>query len=144
MERTALLTEKPDLVVEVAGHEGLREHGPAILRAGVDLMLISVGALADADLMREIMDAMQSSGARVRIVSGAIGALDALAAASLDGLSTVTYTMRKPPHALLAPEESTRLTVAQEVFCGSARQAVLQFPEILKCGSCCCVGGSGI
>jgi aspartate dehydrogenase len=139
----ALLAEKPDVIVEVAGHEGLREHGPAILRGGIDLILISVGALADADLMREILDAAQIGKTKVKIASGAIGALDALAAASLGGLSKVTHTMRKPPQTLLAPEESTRLTVAEEIFRGNARQAILQFPEFLNVAAAVALAGIG-
>src|SRR6266536_1997295 len=42
---SALLAEQPQVVVEAAGHGGLREHGPPVLRAGVDLILVSVGAL---------------------------------------------------------------------------------------------------
>jgi aspartate dehydrogenase len=139
----ALLAEKPDVVIEVATHEGLREHGPAILRAGVDLMLVCVGALADTDFMREILDAAQLSGARIKVIPGAIGALDALVAASLGGLSKVIHTIRRSPETLLVPEESVRLTVAQEVFRGSARLAVLQFPQYLNVAAAVALAGMG-
>ena len=140
---SALLAENPHVIVEAAGHEGLREHGPALLRTGTDLMLISVGALADPDLLQEILSASQRSGAQIRVASGAIGALDALAAASWGELTTVIHTMRKPPETLLAPEESTRLTIAREIFRGSARQAVLQFPEFLNVAAAVALAGKG-
>ena len=76
--QSALLAEQPHVVVEAAGHEGLREHGPAILRAGVDLLLVSTGALAEPAFLHEVLDEARTGGAQARVVSGAIGALDAL------------------------------------------------------------------
>src|SRR5260370_25199825 len=100
--RSALLAERPDVVVEAAGHEGLREHGPAILRAGVDLLLVSTGALAEPAFMNDVLDAARTVGAKARVVSGAIDALDALTAASVDGrITRVTHAMRRPPHSTL-------------------------------------------
>ena len=140
----ALLTAQPQVVVEVAGHEGLREHGATILRAGVDLLLVSVGALAEPTVMRELLDAAQEGNAQMKVVSGAIGALDAIAAAAAGGgLIKVLHTMRKPPHTLLAPQEASRLTSALEVFRGTARHAVLQFPEYLNVAASVALAGNG-
>ena len=46
----ALIAERPDLVVECAGHAAAGAHAPAVLRAGVDVILVSIGALADPGL----------------------------------------------------------------------------------------------
>jgi len=46
----ALLALRPEVVVEAGGHGALRAHGPALLSAGCDLIVVSVGALADAAL----------------------------------------------------------------------------------------------
>ena len=43
----ALLGTRPDVVVECAGHQALREFGELVLRNGSDLLIASVGALAD-------------------------------------------------------------------------------------------------
>ena len=138
-----LLDMQPQVVVEVAGHEGLRDHGPAILRAGVDLILISVGVLSQPDVLHEFLDAAQKSGARARVVSGAIGGLDALSAASLGGLTKVIHTMRRLPQTLLAPDEVATLTIAREVFRGNARQAAQQFPEFLNIAAAVALAGNG-
>src|SRR4051812_46630915 len=50
----ALLALRPDVVVEAAGHEALRCHGSRVLGSGVDLLVLSVGALADAQLEAEL------------------------------------------------------------------------------------------
>ncbi len=140
---SALLAEQPHVIVEAAGHEGLREHGPGLLRAGTDLLLISVGALADPDLLYDIEDAARQSGAQIRVASGAIGGLDALAAAALGTLTSVTHTMRKPPKTLLTSEESAQLTDVREIFRGSARRAVKQFPEFLNVAAAVALAGRG-
>lgn len=138
-----LLHKQPHVIVEVAGHGGLREHGPAILRAGVDLILVSVGALADPDLFRALLEAAQMGGTQAKVASGAIGALDALAAASLGGLASVIHTMRRSPQTLLPPEEAASLTSTREVFRGSARQAAQQFPEFLNIAAAVALAGRG-
>jgi aspartate dehydrogenase len=143
--RSALLAERPQVVVEVAGHEGLREHGPAILRAGIDLLLVSTGALAEPTVMNELLDAARAGGTQARVVSGAIGALDALAAASVAGkIARVIHTMRRPPQTLLASEEAAKLTAVHEVFRGNARQAVLQFPEFLNVAAAVALASNGL
>jgi Predicted dinucleotide-utilizing enzyme len=45
-----LLARGPALVAEVAGQSAVAEHGDAVLRSGVDCLVISVGALADPAL----------------------------------------------------------------------------------------------
>ncbi|WP_260113509.1 hypothetical protein [Phaeobacter inhibens] len=39
------------LFVDCAGHGALLQHGAQILRAGYDLLTVSIGALADAVLL---------------------------------------------------------------------------------------------
>ena len=50
----ALLALGPRLVAECAGHAGLLQSGPGVLRAGIDLVVASVGALADASLEKAL------------------------------------------------------------------------------------------
>ncbi|MBA2678452.1 MAG: hypothetical protein H0U76_08680 [Ktedonobacteraceae bacterium] len=124
-----LLATQPHVVVEVAGHQGLRAHSSAILRAGVDLLLISIGALAEPAVLQELLDAAQAGGAHIQVVSGAIGALDALAAAAVDGsLTRVLHTMRRSPHSLLPPEEASRLTTVQKSFVEAPGRPCSSFP----------------
>ena len=88
------LPEDIDLMIDCAGHAGLSSHGPAILQRGIDLTTVSIGALTDADLYRRLEDSATAGNARVHLVSGAVGALDALRAARAGDLQSVTYTGR--------------------------------------------------
>lgn len=138
-----LLSKRPHVIVEAAGHEGLRTYGSVILHEGIDLIFISAGVLAEADTSSHLLTAAQIGGAKARLVSGAIGGLDALAAASLGGLTRVIHTMRKPPEALLASEEASQITTVREVFRGSARQAALRYPQFLNVAAAVALAGIG-
>ncbi len=82
---------------------------------------------------------------KARVVSGAIGALDALTAASVDGgITRVTHTMRRPPHSLLAASEAAQLTTAREVFRGTARQAAVRFPHFLNVAAAVALASNGL
>jgi aspartate dehydrogenase len=95
----ALLKLKPDIVVEAASQQAVRDYGEAILDKGIDLMVIATGAYGDPKLYGRHRKAAEKSGARLRLPSGAIAGLDGLLAMRHDGLSKVKYTSIKPPHA---------------------------------------------
>lgn len=140
----ALLAVAPDVVVEAGGHDALALHGPAILRAGCELVMVSVGALARPEVYDAIIAAAEAGGSRAIVASGAIGALDAISAAALGGLDRVTHTTRKPPHTLLTPDEAVALHEAREVFRGSAREGALRFPESINVAAAVALAGIGL
>lgn len=95
----ALLELEPDVVVEAASQQAVRDWGEAILAKGIDLMVIATGAYGDATLYRRHVRAAEKSGARLRLPSGAIAGLDGLLAMRLGKLERVKYVSIKPPHA---------------------------------------------
>jgi aspartate dehydrogenase len=138
----------PSLVVEVAGHEGLAEHGVAALEAGLDLLVVSVGALADPVLYNRLLAAAGTGGAKLLIVPGAIGGVDALAAAREGGLARVRYTSRKPPGAWKgSPAEAVAdldaLTQATELFAGPADEAARLYPKNANVAATIALAGVG-
>ena len=140
-----LLEKRPEVVIEVAGHDALRCFGPRVLGAGIDLIVVSVGALAHRDVEQAVMESAKQGGSRVFVASGAIGALDAIASAAVcGGLRRVTHTTRKPARTLLAPAEAAGLTVPRELFRGSAREGALRFPESINVAAAVSLAGIGL
>ena len=109
----ALLRLAPRIIVECAGHGALRTHGAAILAAGIDLVVASVGALADEALELSLRTAAESGG-RLIIPSGALGGLDALGSARLAGLDEVAYTSRKAPTAWLGTKAESLIDLSRD------------------------------
>lgn len=139
-----LFATEPVVVVELAGHEGLRAHGEAVLRSGRDLVTISVGALADAGLRERILAAARESGRQVLVPSGAIAGLDAIGAAALGGLDTVVHTTRKPVAAFTEAQlGGPRPSEATELFDGPAAEGVLRFPENVNVAAAVSLAGIG-
>ncbi len=127
-----LLAPAPDLVVECAGHEALRSFAAPVLASGTDLLVASVGALADPGLERDLRAA--AACGKLLIPSGALGGLDALGAARESGLDSVAYIGRKAPGAWRGTRAETLIDLeavaAPQVFFESdARQAALEFPK---------------
>ncbi|SFG92994.1 aspartate dehydrogenase [Palleronia marisminoris] len=133
-EARALIDAAPDLVVECAGHGAVAAHGETILAAGINLVVASVGALADARLYVRLQTAAQHGGARLLIPSGAIGGLDLLEALALSGEVQIAYVGIKPPAAWRGtPAEDagdlSALTCPLTVYTGGAREAARLFPR---------------
>ena len=132
-ERDSLL-RRSDVVVEAAGHGALREHGAAIREAGADLLVVSIGALADEGLDARLR---RAEGGRLFLCTGAIGGFDILRAAMLCGpLEQAAITSTKPATALRRPwmDEAVQDALARgdepvTVFDGPAREACALFPE---------------
>jgi len=129
-----LLANSPQIVVECAGHGGLHMHAEALLRGGADLLIASVGALADASLEGRLRNAAAEGGSRMLIPAGAMAGLDALGAARMAGLDRVDYTGCKAPVAWRGTRaerliDLDRVNTQTVFFEGSARQAALAFPQ---------------
>lgn len=122
-----------DLVIEVASQQALVDYGPDLLAAGADLLVVSVGALADDQLFERLT---ATDGGRLMISTGAIGGIDILSACrQLGRIDDVHLTTTKPAAVLVQPwmdaELRRRLETGTEIvtcFSGPAREAVLQFP----------------
>ncbi len=144
----ALLRWKPDLAIECAGHEVVRSVVPALLQAGVDVIIVSIGALGDAALRDSLAAAASAGRARLMTVSGAIGGLDALDAARGAGIRSVSYTGRKPPQAWRGtPAEQacdlSAITEATLVFEGTAADSARLYPKNANVTAAVALAGVG-
>ncbi|QCU79131.1 DUF108 domain-containing protein [Citricoccus sp. SGAir0253] len=124
-----------DLVVECAGVAAAREYGPAVVAGGTDLVLTSVGALADPETARRLL----AGPGRLWVTAGAIGGFDVLgAAADADGLDDVRIRTTKVPTSLVQPwmseAEAATLRALRPgdepvtVFAGDPAAAIERFP----------------
>lgn len=105
-----LLADKPDLVVEIAGIGAAKAYGEAVLEAGCDFVLVSAGALADADWKARMTETALRTGRRIHVASGAIGGFDVLRTAALMGVEEATFESTKSPKSLSARPASWALS----------------------------------
>jgi aspartate dehydrogenase len=131
-----LLETSPEYVIEAASGTALRQIAIPCLRAGANLVVLSSGAFADERFLNEVIETARECSKKIYIASGAIGGFDVAQAAQIAGDLQVTMTTEKPPRALQgAPglkgailSEDPKSEV-QEVFRGTARQAISCFPK---------------
>lgn len=136
------------LMVDCAGHAALAEHGCAILERGITLITVSLGALSDRELEKNLESAARAGGSQLLLASGAIGALDSLRAAKVGGLDEVTYIGRKPPqgwHGSPAEDQLDLDTLesAETHFEGTARNAAMSYPKNANVAAAVALAGSG-
>ena len=130
----ALLALKPELVVECASHAAFRQYAEPVLSAGIDLIAVSVGTLADTEYRERVLATARRGGATLEIPAGAIGAIDVIAAARHAGLTRVVYVTRKSPKAWKGTPAETMIdlacVIAPELFYDeSAEHAAKLFTE---------------
>ncbi|MBR28105.1 MAG: aspartate dehydrogenase [Rhodobacteraceae bacterium] len=144
-----LLAWAPDLVVECAGHGAVRDLAPGLLAAGVPVVVVSIGALGDADLRGRLEAAAAGpGGGRLTVASGAIGGLDILRTGGRAGLSRVVYRGVKPPAAWKgSPAEDAvdldALTEPTVFFEGDAAEASARFPKNANVTAAVALAGIG-
>ncbi|RUM95430.1 aspartate dehydrogenase [Pseudaminobacter arsenicus] len=123
-----------ELVIEAAGHSAVQQFALDVARSGRTLAIVSSGALADDDLRGELLMSARSHEASVHVVSGAIGALDALLTARAAGKQSVHYEGIKPTKAWRGThaEQCVDLDKVEEptsFFTGTARDVARLYPK---------------
>jgi aspartate dehydrogenase len=109
-----MLRLKPKVIVEAASQQAAREYVPRIVAKGINVIVMSTGALLGLNLQT----------GRVHVPSGAIGGLDALSASALAGVDEVILTTRKNPKSL-----DVDFAAETVVYEGDAEEAARRFPR---------------
>jgi aspartate dehydrogenase len=132
----AELAAHADLVIECAPANLLPEIVIPVLKAGKQIMVLSVGGLLKHP---ELIDLARQQGPVMHIPTGALIGLDAMLAAAEGTIHSVRMVTRKPPEGLIgAPHllehniQVEGLTAPLKVFEGNALAAAKGFPANLN------------
>ena len=146
----ALVAARPDVVVEAAAHDAVREHGEQILASRIALIVLSGGVLVDDALRARLEQAAATHRALLYVPSGGIGGLDALKAACAAGAREVSIAVTKPPAAWKNIAFVERLGIDLDrlpgpvtLFEGTAREGVPHFPANVNIAAVLALAGLG-
>ena len=127
-----LLAERPDYTAEAASVNAVREHAQTILEGGSHLVLLSIGALADADFYDKIKAVGKANNRKIYLPCGAVGGFDVLRTASLMDEAKVSITALTSPRAIshtsLTFDGILDVTEPTEVFRGTTKEAIERLP----------------
>jgi aspartate dehydrogenase len=145
-----LIERRPEVVVEAASHEAVREYCEPLLGKGIAVIVLSGGALADDDLRLALERAARRTGALLYVPSGGIAGLDGLKAACAAGVDEVRITVSKPPAAwkkIAYVEELgidlDALGAPTTLYEGAARAGVPLFPANVNIAAVLSMAGIG-
>ena len=119
--------DKVDVVFEAASQQAVEEYTEQILRAGKDIVIMSVGILLDNKFKRKIEGIAREKQCKIYLPSGAVCGIDGLLSASVDEIDEVTLVTTKPPSSL-----GRKISKREIMFRGRAREAVKKFPMNLN------------
>jgi len=145
-----LIAARPEVVIEAASHEAVREHAEALLSSGIAVIVLSGGALCDDELRVRLERAAAKHRALLYLPSGGIGGLDALKAACAAGVDEVSIAVTKPPAAWKGIPYVEKLKIDLDrlagpvtLFEGTAREGVPYFPANVNIAAVLSLAGVG-
>jgi aspartate dehydrogenase len=139
-----------DLVIECATQDAAREVIPKVVARGVDIMVMSVGALVDDEFRESITEKAKQCEAKVYIPSGAICGTDGLRASTVGEIESVELITTKPPVSFegvkYIQDKGIDLKSIKEktiLYTGPAREAVQLFPRNVNVAATVSIMGIG-
>jgi aspartate dehydrogenase len=127
-----LIAAKPDVILEAASREAVREWGCLALRTARRFVVSSASALIDDHLLRTLRETAKGSGSQLVLSSGALAGVDALSAAARIGMREVRHRIVKSPAGWgSAAGQGVALNDTGSpivLFEGSAREAAMRYP----------------
>jgi aspartate dehydrogenase len=146
------IDSRANIIIEAASQQAVRNFGRRIIESGKDLMVMSVGALADMPFLQELLQiaASENSLSKIYVPSGAIAGIDAIR--SIRHLAdSITLTTKKSPKALAgAPFFTTanvsldNITKVTQIYEGPASEAVKLFPANVNVAAVLSLAGIGV
>jgi aspartate dehydrogenase len=131
-----ILLSEVDIVIEAASVDAAHSFTEGILKSGKNMLIVSVGAFSTPGFYKTVEEICLRNDVKVYIPSGALGALDAVAAASMGRVEDVALTSIKNPKSLEGAPYVVENQIALEeikerktIFSGSAADAIEGFPS---------------
>ena len=112
------------VVVEAASVRAVKEYAEDVLTQGKDLVIMSVGALADQSFRNRLVDRAGELGRRIYIPSGAIFGLDNLKVGQISSVDRVVLRTTKNPLSL-----GIRADARTRIFAGKAHECIKEYPK---------------
>jgi len=113
-----------DICVEAASIAAVRAYALRIVEQGVELVILSVGALADKAFRSHLIEVAREKRTRIHIPSGAIMGLDNLKVGQISHIDSILLRTTKSPESL-----GLTATTRTLAFRGKANECVKQFPK---------------
>ncbi|HEX8417209.1 MAG TPA: aspartate dehydrogenase [Methylobacterium sp.] len=138
-----------DMVIEAAGRAAVEPWGLMALRHAQSFAVSSTSAFCESGLLDRLVATADAHGSQILVPTGALAAVDALAAAALLPIERVTHRIIKPPVAWADTPAEERidlgaLTEATIFFEGSAREAARLFPANANVAVITALAGIGL
>lgn len=139
-----------DIVVESASQDAAKLYSPIALRHGKDIMIMSVGSLADKEFREEIERLAKEHRCFIYVPSGALSGIDGVKSAFESGINEVTLVSRKNPLSFKENEfvksrgiDIENIKEPVVVFEGTAEEAVRYFPRNINVAATLSLAGIG-
>lgn len=142
------LINKSGLVIEASSAGSSWGITQKVLRAGRDIMIMSVGGIVSR--FRELGSLAKKYGSRVYFPSGAISGIDGIKAAKIGEIKKVILTTRKNPESFRGIEYIKRKAIILDkikkdtlLFSGNAKDAIRFFPQNINVAGLLSIAGLG-
>jgi len=139
-----------DLVVEAASQQAVKENLLVLLEGKMSVLVMSVGALLDNKLMKNVLEMCRNKSVSIYIPSGAIVGLDGVKSASSGKIYDVCLQSIKPKKSLIdneyLKEKGVNVSTLKKktlVFDGLATDAVCLFPKSVNVCAALSLAGIG-
>jgi aspartate dehydrogenase len=146
-----LLQQDLDLVVEAANQSVVERYAEEVLKAGKNLLVMSVGALRNQNLFSRLETIARTLDIKIFIPSGAICGLDGVSSAAIEDIMSAEITSTKNPKSLEgAPYliknnvDLSRLQSPSVIYEGTAREAAEEFPKNVNVAAAFSLAGIGV
>jgi len=141
-----------DIIIEAASQQAVKNFAKRIIESRKDMMVMSVGALADTLFLAELLQLtpVRNGDSKIYVPSGAIAGIDAIRSVRHIA-DAISLTTKKSPKALAgAPFFTIRnvsldnITKVTEIYEGPAVEAVKLFPANVNVAAVLSLAGIGV